>query len=171
MDDKEWLAQRFDENRAHLRAVAYRMLGSVAEADDAVQDTWLRLSRAETSDVENLRGWLTTVIARVCLNMLRSRNTRREESLDVHLPTRSSELTARPNPMRKRCWPTLSASPCSSCSIPSHRPSGSRSCCMTCSSCRSTRSVPWSVDHLRQRDNSPVRRGGASKAPHPGFRC
>jgi RNA polymerase sigma factor (sigma-70 family) len=86
VNDNDWLADRFEEHRGHLRAVAYRMLGSLAEADDAVQDAWLRLSRAGASDVENLGGWLTTVVARVCLNMLRSRNTRREESLSVHIP-------------------------------------------------------------------------------------
>jgi len=86
MDDNEWLADRFEEHRAHLRAVAYRMLGSLTEADDAVQDTWLRLSRAGANKVENLGGWLTTIVARVCLNMLRARTTRREESLGVHLP-------------------------------------------------------------------------------------
>jgi RNA polymerase sigma-70 factor (ECF subfamily) len=86
MSEQDWLAERFEEHRAHLRAVAYRMLGSLAEADDAVQDTWLRLSRAGANDVENLRGWLTTIVARVCLNILRSRNLRREESLGVHLP-------------------------------------------------------------------------------------
>jgi RNA polymerase sigma factor (sigma-70 family) len=86
MDDNEWLADRFEEHRSHLRAVAYRMLGSLSEADDAVQDTWLRLSRAGTGGVENLGGWLTTIVARVCLNMLRSRNIRREESLGVRLP-------------------------------------------------------------------------------------
>jgi RNA polymerase sigma-70 factor, ECF subfamily len=86
MDDDEWLAERFEEHRAHLRAVAYRMLGSLTEADDAVQDTWLRLSRSGAGEVENLGGWLTTIVARVCLNMLRSRNTRREESLGVHVP-------------------------------------------------------------------------------------
>jgi len=86
MDEQEWLADRFEEHRAHLRAVAYRMLGSVAEADDAVQDSWLRLSRSGAGDVENLGGWLTTIVARVCLNILRSRNLRREESLGVHLP-------------------------------------------------------------------------------------
>jgi RNA polymerase sigma-70 factor, ECF subfamily len=86
MDDKEFLAERFEEHRSHLRAVAYRMLGSLAEADDAVQDAWLRLSRADANEVENLGAWLTTVVARVCLNMLRSRNTRREESLTVHVP-------------------------------------------------------------------------------------
>ncbi len=86
MDENQWLADRFEEHRAHLRAVAYRMLGSLAEADDAVQDTWLRLSGAGAGEVVNLRGWLTTVTARVCLNMLRSRNLRREEALGVHVP-------------------------------------------------------------------------------------
>src|ERR687885_2567077 len=86
MDENQWLADRFEEHRAHLRAVAYRMLGSLTEADDAVQDTWLRLSRAGASNVENLGGWLTTIVARVCLNMLRSRNTRREEPLETHVP-------------------------------------------------------------------------------------
>ena len=86
MDDNDWLAGRFEEERPRLRAVAYRMLGSLAEADDAVQDTWLRLSRAGAGEVENLGGWLTTVLARVCLNMLRSRTTRREEPLDLRLP-------------------------------------------------------------------------------------
>ena len=86
MDEHDWLVDRFEEHRTHLRAVAYRMLGSLSEADDAVQEAWLRLSRADTSEVENLGGWLTTVVARVCLNMLRSRRTRREESLDVFVP-------------------------------------------------------------------------------------
>ena len=86
MNENEWLAARFEEHRAHLRAVAYRMLGSLAEADDAVQDSWLRVSRAGACEVENLGGWLTTIVARVCLNMLRSRKTRREESFGVRLP-------------------------------------------------------------------------------------
>ena len=86
MDERDWLTERFEANRIHLRAVAYRMLGSVSDADDAVQETWLRLSRSDVSDVENLRGWLTTVTARVCLNMLRSRQLRREDPLDVHVP-------------------------------------------------------------------------------------
>jgi RNA polymerase sigma factor (sigma-70 family) len=86
MDENEWLADRFEEHRPHLRAVAYRMLGSLSEADDAVQDSWLRVSRTGAGGVENLGGWLTTVVARVCLNVLRSRNTRREQSLDGHIP-------------------------------------------------------------------------------------
>jgi RNA polymerase sigma-70 factor (ECF subfamily) len=86
VDRQEWLAQQFEEQRPRLRAVAYRMLGSLSEADDAVQDAWLRLSRTDTSEVEDLGAWLTTVVARVALNMLRSRNTRREQPLDVHVP-------------------------------------------------------------------------------------
>jgi RNA polymerase sigma factor (sigma-70 family) len=85
VDQQEWLARQFEDHRPHLRAVAYRMLGSLSEADDAVQEAWLRLSRADTSEVEDLRGWLTTIVARVALNMLRSRKTRREEPLDAHL--------------------------------------------------------------------------------------
>jgi RNA polymerase sigma factor (sigma-70 family) len=86
MDDQDWLAERFETNRSHLRGIAYRMLGSLTEADDAVQEAWIRLSRTDTSDVENLRAWLTTVVGRVCLNMLRSRTTRREASLETRIP-------------------------------------------------------------------------------------
>jgi RNA polymerase sigma factor (sigma-70 family) len=86
MDEREWLGERFEEQRTHLRAVAYRMLGSLSEADDAVQEAWLRLSRSNASEIENLGGWLTTVVARVSLNMLRSRKTRREQPLAVHIP-------------------------------------------------------------------------------------
>lgn len=91
MNDRDWLAERFEAQRDHLRAVAFRILGSAAEADDAVQDTWLRLSQAGTDNVQNLRGWLTTIVARVCLNMLRSRSTRREETLDDGLPLSSGD--------------------------------------------------------------------------------
>jgi RNA polymerase sigma-70 factor (ECF subfamily) len=91
MDEQDWLAQRFEEHRSHLRAVAYRMLGSISEADDAVQEAWLRLSRSETSGVENLGGWLTTVVGRVCLDMLRSRTSRRVVPLGEPLGTRVPE--------------------------------------------------------------------------------
>ncbi len=86
MDEHDWLAARFEENRTHLRSVAYRMLGSLNEADDAVQESWLRLSRSGTSGIENIGGWLTTVVGRVCLGMLRSRSSRREESLGLQVP-------------------------------------------------------------------------------------
>src|SRR5437870_397181 len=85
VDQHQFLAERFEANRAHLRSVAYRVLGSISDADDAVQETWLRLSRADTSGVENLTGWLTTVVARLCLDMLRSRKARREEPLGAHV--------------------------------------------------------------------------------------
>src|SRR3954471_17213093 len=84
--EDDWLAERFEDNRTHLRAVAYRMLGSVTEADDAVQESWLRLSRADVDEVENLRAWLTTVVGRVCLDMLRGRRRRGEEPFGPHLP-------------------------------------------------------------------------------------
>jgi RNA polymerase sigma-70 factor (ECF subfamily) len=93
MDDGAWLAQQFENNRGHLRGVAYRMLGSLNEADDAVQETWLRLSRSDAGSIQNLRGWLTTVVARICLDMLRSRTARAEESLDGQL----ASVTNKPN--------------------------------------------------------------------------
>jgi RNA polymerase sigma factor (sigma-70 family) len=87
MDERDWLAERFEEHRSRLRAVAYRMLGSVSEADDAVQEAWLRLNRSDADEIENLGAWLTTVVGRVSLNMLRSRDSRREQSLEVgHVP-------------------------------------------------------------------------------------
>src|SRR3954464_9965075 len=86
MEEREWLAERFEEQRTHLRAVAYRMLGSLSEADDAIQEAWLRLSRSDHDEIDNLSAWLTTVVARVSLNMLRSRATRREQPLGPHIP-------------------------------------------------------------------------------------
>ncbi len=86
MNKHDWLAELFEANRTHLQAVAYRMLGSLSEADDAVQESWFRLSRSDTSGIENLGGWLTTVVARICLDMLRSRHSRREESLEAAVP-------------------------------------------------------------------------------------
>ncbi|AYG67116.1 MULTISPECIES: sigma-70 family RNA polymerase sigma factor [unclassified Rhizobium] len=86
MDEKKWQVEKFEANRPHLRAVAYRMLGSRTEAEDAVQEAWLRLVRSDTSDIENLSGWLTTVAARICLDLLRARKSRREEPLTVHIP-------------------------------------------------------------------------------------
>jgi RNA polymerase sigma-70 factor (ECF subfamily) len=86
VDERDWLAERFEEHRGRLRAVAYRMLGSLSEADDAVQEAWLRLSRSDADEIENLGGWLTTVVGRVSLNMLRSRKSRREQPLGVHVP-------------------------------------------------------------------------------------
>src|SRR6187200_1968238 len=86
MPTPEQLAEQFETHRPHVRAVAYRMLGSVSEAEDAAQEAWIRLSRTDVSGVDNLRGWLTTVVARVCLDLLRTRTSRREDPLDVHVP-------------------------------------------------------------------------------------
>ncbi|HZD11733.1 MAG TPA: sigma-70 family RNA polymerase sigma factor [Candidatus Binatia bacterium] len=98
MDENEWLADQFESYRSRLRAVAYRMLGSQSEADDAVQISWLRLSRSDPDSIENMGGWLTTVVARVCLDMLRARKSRREESLEAHGPEqfKSREKTLEP---------------------------------------------------------------------------
>ena len=98
MDDGEWLAQRFEEHRAHMQAVAIRLLGSTTEADDAVQEAWLRVSRAGAGGVENLRGWLTTVVSRVCLNMLEARRSRREDPLDPHAPGSGGRGAGGPDP-------------------------------------------------------------------------
>jgi len=98
MNEKEFLAARFEEHRPHLRAVSYRILGSISDADDAVQEAWVRLNRSDASAVENLGGWLTTVVARVSLNVLRSRETRREESLGVQVPDPVVSSTVGTNP-------------------------------------------------------------------------
>ena len=98
MASPDWLTEGFETNRGRLRAVAYRMLGSLAEADDAVQEAWLRVARADASEVDNLSAWLTTIVARVCLNALRSRNARREEPLDAHVPDPVITRADEPNP-------------------------------------------------------------------------
>src|SRR5438270_11578973 len=106
MAERDWLAERLEEQRPHLRAVAYRMLGSLSDADDAVQETWLRLSQADSDEVENLRAWLTTIVGRVSLNMLRARKSRREEPIETF-----SRLSpdAKPALDRARTLPTLRA--------------------------------------------------------------
>jgi RNA polymerase sigma factor (sigma-70 family) len=101
MDEREWLAQRFEAHRAHMQAVAFRLLGSTTEADDAVQEAWLRVSRAGTGGVENLGGWLTTVVSRVCLNMLDARRSRREEPLDLDTPEPVVRGTGGPDPAQE----------------------------------------------------------------------
>jgi DNA-directed RNA polymerase specialized sigma24 family protein len=113
MDEQDWLAERFEENRTHLRAVAYRMLGSPGEADDAVQESWLRLSRSGTDGVENLGGFLTTVVARVCLDMLRAlvgRGARNHWAGTC--PSRRWAAPTGPTPSTRRYWPTRSVPPC-----------------------------------------------------------
>lgn len=98
MTESQFLAERFEQNRDHLLRVAYRMLGSLSEAEDAVQEAWLRLSRTESGSIDNLGGWLTTVVGRVCLDMLRSRNSRREDELNEQLPGQPAKFPASPNP-------------------------------------------------------------------------
>jgi DNA-directed RNA polymerase specialized sigma24 family protein/ketosteroid isomerase-like protein len=105
VDDQQWLTEHFQQHRPHLRAVAYRMLGSLADADDAVQDAWERVSRARADEVGNLTAWLTTIVARVCLNLLRSRTAQREESLEVSVPDPILTLEAGPIPNSRCCWP------------------------------------------------------------------
>ena len=164
MTENEFLAERFEATRPHLRAVAYRMLGSLNEADDAVQEAWLRLSRADASEVDNLGGWLTTVVARVCLDMLRSRRSRREDRRRRALPEPIVSARTASIPSTRRCWPTRSGSRCSSCSRCSTRRSGSPSCCTTCSPCRSTRSGRSSGGRRWPRASSPAARGGGCAA-------
>jgi RNA polymerase sigma-70 factor (ECF subfamily) len=116
MDERDWLAARFQDHRPRLHAVAYRVLGSVSEADDAVQEAWIRLSRSNTGEIGNLEAWLVTAVGRVALNLLRSRKTRREEPLGAHLPDRSSTAQTVSTPSTRPCSPTPSAWPCWWCS-------------------------------------------------------
>jgi DNA-directed RNA polymerase specialized sigma24 family protein len=115
MAEPGWLAEGFGQNRTRLRALAYRMLGSLAEADDAVQEAWLRLSRPDASGVGNLGAWLTTIVARVCRNVLRSRNTRREEPMGGHVPEPVIGRAGGTDPGTRRCWPTRPGSRCRWC--------------------------------------------------------
>jgi RNA polymerase sigma-70 factor (ECF subfamily) len=112
MDDRDFLAEQFQEHRLRLRAVAYRMLGSTSEADDAVQEAWIRLSRSSAAEIDNLEAWLVTVVGRVALNMLRSRKRRREEPLDAHLPDPIVDRATASTPSTRRCSLTPSASRC-----------------------------------------------------------
>ncbi|CAI7978006.1 RNA polymerase sigma-70 factor, ECF subfamily [Frankia sp. Hr75.2] len=168
MTGQDWLAARFDEHRAHLRSVAYRMLGSLHEADDAVQESWLRFSSADTSDVANLRGWLTTVTGRLCLDMLRSRGTRREQSLDVHVPDPIVSPADGVDPERRRCSRSRWGSRCTWSWGLSPLLSGWPSCCMTCSRCRSTTSRRCSAGRRRRPSSWRAGPGGGSG---PAGRC
>src|SRR5262245_64710766 len=117
MNEPEYLAERFEEHRAHLRSLAYRMLGSQSEVDDAVQEAWLRLSRTDATGIDNLGGWLTTVVARVCLDMLRSRQSRREEPFTPDAPEPAATGTRASSPEQEaRSSRIRSDSRCSSCS-------------------------------------------------------
>ncbi|HEX2320758.1 MAG TPA: sigma factor [Streptosporangiaceae bacterium] len=137
MTGSDWLAQRFEENRAHMQGVAFRMLGSASEADDAVQEAWLRLSRSDTSDVGNLTGWLTTVVARICLDMLRTRASRREDPLEQTASRQAATDAAKADPEGQAVM-TDSIGLALLVVLGTLSPlSGWRSCCMTCSGCRS----------------------------------
>ena len=109
MDDATWQAQQFELHRAQLQAVAYRMLGSLSEAEDAVQESWLRLTRAGNDHIENLGGWLTTVVSRVCIDMLRARRARREDYVGTWLPEPIVSVDEHADPERRPCSPTRSA--------------------------------------------------------------
>ena len=158
MPSDEILAQRFEEKRGHLRAVAYRMLGSVNEADDAVQESWLRLSRADASEIDNLGAWLTTVVARVCLDMLRSRTSRREESLDLQVSEPVATDDASKDPEKEALLADSVGLAYWLCSTGRHRRSAWHSYCMTCSRCRLRRLPGSSADHPTRRDSSPAAR-------------
>ena len=142
MTERDWLAERFEEQRDRLRAVAYRMLGSTSEADDAVQEAWLRLSRTDATSVDNMAGWLTTTVGRICLDMLRARKSRREEPLDDLVPTArwSARSGGRGGAGRVR-WPGAAGCP-GHAGVRSAWPS----CCTTSLTCRSRRSLPsWAA--------------------------
>src|SRR5436305_1311402 len=116
MDERDWLAERFQEHRPRLRAAAYRILGSTSEADDAVQEAWIRLTRSNAGEIDNLEAWLVTVVGRVALNMLRSRKTRREEPFGAHMPEPIVDRADGVDPSTRRWSPTPSGSRCLWCS-------------------------------------------------------
>ncbi len=159
MDEADWLAARFEEQRPHLRAVAYRMLGSRSEADDAVQNSWLRLSRRPGRGREPA-GWLTTVVGRECLKMMRARRSRREEPLaDITAEPPAGRLRTSATPRPKPCWLTRSDWPCWCCLTPSPRPSAWPSSCTT--------SSPYSVQRDRRHPRTFPGRGPPARQPGP----
>ena len=167
VSESDFLAEQFEAHRTHLRAVAYRMLGSVTEADDAVQEPWLRLSRSNASQVENLGGWLTTVTARVRLDMLRSRKARREEQFGPHVP----EPIVDPDDGTAPEHEALLADSVGLALLVVLerwlRPSGSRSCSTTCSASRSPRSPRSSIAPRTRRGSSRAGHVGGCAAPRP----
>jgi hypothetical protein len=166
MDERDWLVERFEEHRPHLRAVAYRMLGSLAEADEAVQDAWLRVSRAGADGVENFRGWLTTIVARVCLNALQARKARPEDSAGVHLPDPIVKPAGEVDPEYEVLMADSVGLALQVVSTRCPQPSDWFSCCTTCSTCRSMRSDPWWGALQPQRGSSPAVPGDAC-TEHP----
>src|SRR5215216_3573815 len=164
MDEKDWLAERFEANRSRLRAVAYRMLGSTSEADDVVQDAWFRLSRSDTNAVENLDGWLTTVVGRLCLDVLRSRQARRQDALDPRVP---DPVVMREDAVDPEEEALLADSVGMALLVvldmlaPAERLAFVS---MTCSACLSTRSRPSSGARRRRPASSPVGPAAACRA-------
>ena len=155
VSDLKGLVEAFEQTRGHLRGVAYRMLGSLSEADDAVQEAWLRLNRADVSEVENLRGWLTTVVAHVCLDMMRSRKSRREESMESQGADPVAHAASAADPEQETLlaeWTRW------------HPRNGWRLCCTTCSICRLTRLRRLSGGLPKRRDNWRAERGGKCAA-------
>ena len=167
MDEPTLLAEQFEEHRPHLRSVAYRMLGSLSDSDDAVQEAWLRLSRTDQR-VENLGGWLTTVVGRVCLDMLRARRARQEDYVGSWLPEPNVSIDEHSDPEQEALSPTRSVSRCSSCSRRQRRQNGSRSCSTTCSASRSKRSRRSSAGAPR-RHARPTTRGAPAVRPTGAF--
>src|SRR5262245_48709876 len=136
MNTTDWQTTEFERHRGHLRAVAYRMLGSLSDADDVLQEASLRLSRSDAGSVENMRAWLTTVVARLSLDELRSRKARHEDHAGSWLPEPIVSVDGETTPSRRHSSRTPSVSRYSSCSTRSPRRNGSRSCSTTCSRCR-----------------------------------
>ena len=173
MDEDDRLAGRFEASRPRLRAMAYRMLGSLSDAEDAVQEGWLHAAGSDAGAVANLEGWFTTIVARVCLDMLRSRKSRREDPLDPdEAAAARSRTRCRPARSRRQCSPTRSGSRCWWCSTRSRPPNGSRSCCTTRSACRSARSPRSPAGPRPRRASWPAgpAAGSRAAAPAPGTR-
>jgi DNA-directed RNA polymerase specialized sigma24 family protein len=165
MDQSEWLAERSEEHRPRLGRVAYRMLGSLTEADDAVRDAWLRLSRSEADQLDNLGGWLTTVVARECLHMLRSRRRRREDFVGDRLPDPVVTLDQDLDPEQEALLGDSVGLALLVMLDSLTRPSGWRSCSTTCSSCPSSRSRAWSSAAPPPHGSWPAGRDAACRVP------
>jgi RNA polymerase sigma-70 factor (ECF subfamily) len=165
MDERDWLAQRFQEHRPRLRAVAYRMLGSTSEADDALQEAWIRLSRSNAREIDNLQAWLVTVVGRVALNMLRSRKTRREEPLDVRVPDPIIDAADGSDPEHEALLAD-SVGLALLVVLETLTPA-ERLACTTCSASPSKRSRRSSSARPRRRASSPAAPAAASAAPPP----
>jgi hypothetical protein len=164
MDELE-LANRFDGERPRLRSVAYRIVGSLCAADDAVQEAWLRLQRTETDEIDNLEGWLTTVVARICLNILRNRRSHPEQPLDAFAPEPIISTDAREDPEHEALLANAVGIALQVVLDALTRQNAWRSCCTTCSPSRSTRSPSWSNARLRRPGSMPAELDAGSADP------